>query len=94
MRSFDAKEIAWQSEVIRANAEPAKPPAMAREISNGDEIPLAATRAIFVPETDRIAAELSVRAIRRGNGAAWIGLDFATARGRPVVGLFSGGDAR
>jgi type 2 lantibiotic biosynthesis protein LanM len=76
MRSFDAREITWQSEVIRANAEPAKPPATAREISNGDEIPLAATRAIFVQETDRIAAELSARTIRRGTGVAWIGLDW------------------
>jgi type 2 lantibiotic biosynthesis protein LanM len=35
-----------------------------------------ANPAFFTSEADRIAAELSGRAIRRGPGAAWIGLDW------------------
>jgi type 2 lantibiotic biosynthesis protein LanM len=75
---FDVQEIAWQAEVIRANAEPAKPlhAASAREIPVPPEFPLAATNDMFVSEANRIAAELSARAIRRGTSAAWMGLDW------------------
>ena len=37
---------------------------------------MAPTKGIFIAEADRIAAELSRYAIRRGPGAAWIGLDW------------------
>lgn len=72
VRNLDAKEIAWQVEVIRENtnstAKPAAPAAKA-----GDAAPAKDT---FAAEAGRIAAELSSLAIRRGPGAAWIGLDW------------------
>lgn len=74
--AFDKGEIAWQAAVIRANAEPAKPPAAARQALSGIDIPVAATTAIFTLEADKIAAEVSDRAIRRGASAAWFGLDW------------------
>jgi type 2 lantibiotic biosynthesis protein LanM len=75
---FDAREIAWQTEVIQANTISLQPdvsaqaPAWPRETDIG----AAATKDIFASEADRIAAELSERAIRRGADAAWIGLDW------------------
>jgi type 2 lantibiotic biosynthesis protein LanM len=78
MRSFDAKEIAWQSEVIRANAEPPKPAgtAKAQEFAALTDLSAATIGGIFVSEADRFAADLAARAIRREGGAAWIGLDW------------------
>lgn len=78
VRGFDEQEIAWQSAVIRANANPAKPPNSAEAIrlllkANGGSAAVAET---FACEADRIAAEISEHAIRRGNSAAWIGLDW------------------
>ena len=75
-RRFDADEIAWQVEVIRANAEPARPPATARIPAESASLPLTATQELFASEIDRIAAELATRAIRRDASAAWIGLDW------------------
>jgi type 2 lantibiotic biosynthesis protein LanM len=77
--SFDAKDIAWQTEVIRhstaalARSEPTPP--IAPEPSRSDPADRPA-KEFFVAEADRIAAELSRYAIRRGTGAAWIGLDW------------------
>jgi type 2 lantibiotic biosynthesis protein LanM len=78
LRGFDAPQIDWQAEVIRANAAPAKPlrAANAGELPVPAELPVAAARDMFAAEADRIAAELSARAIRRGASAAWIGLDW------------------
>ncbi len=76
LSAFDRGEIAWQSSVVRANAEPAKPPVTMRQVSAGADIPLASTATIFASEADRIAAELSALAIRRGTSAAWVGLDW------------------
>lgn len=78
VRSFDAREIAWQADVIRANTAPSKPVRSARaaELLAQTGVPVAATKEIFVSEADRIAAELSECAIRRGSDAAWIGLDW------------------
>lgn len=80
LASLDAKEIAWQVEIIRENtnsivpAEPAAPPPHpARELGGID---VTAAAAAFRAEADRIAAELSRYAVRRGPGAAWIGLDW------------------
>ncbi len=76
---MDEKEIAWQVEVIRENtnsaARPATLPAAAAVPQQPAES-LAAAKQIFVAEADTIAAELSRLAIRRGPGAAWIGLDW------------------
>jgi type 2 lantibiotic biosynthesis protein LanM len=76
VRNFDEREIAWQIAVIRANTEPSKPinsVDVTRSLSRTD---LPAAAAGFASEADRIAAELSEHAIRRGRSAAWIGLDW------------------
>ena len=82
VQSFDEDEIAWQIEVIRENTNsPSKP---ARPIAAGgktrpaphSDAAVVPTKAIFIKEADKIAEELSVHAIRRGPGAAWIGLDW------------------
>jgi type 2 lantibiotic biosynthesis protein LanM len=79
LASLDEREIAWQVEVIRQNtaaiASPAPPIAVElpptgtpRRAENAPEV--------FRAEADRIAAELCGYAVRRGPGAAWIGLDW------------------
>ncbi len=82
LQNFDDKEIAWQIEVIRQNANsvlPAadtRPQTMPREETTPDGAGAAPDKAVFIAEADRIAAELSRYAIRRGPAAAWIGLDW------------------
>jgi class II lanthipeptide synthase len=78
MRSFDAREIAWQVEVIRENTNPVlpSPPPAAEAKPAPPDTRVAATPALFAAEADKIAAEIAERAIRRGPGAAWIGLDW------------------
>ena len=82
-RNFDGKEIAWQIEVIGENANSVLPAAAAadrqnasREATAVDGARATPTRQTFIAEADRIAAELARHAIRRGPGAAWIGLDW------------------
>ncbi|HWX82511.1 MAG TPA: type 2 lanthipeptide synthetase LanM family protein [Xanthobacteraceae bacterium] len=79
MRNFDEREIAWQIEVIRENtnsvSRSVRPKAELQETPRQDAA-IAPTKEIFIAEADRIAAELSRYAIRRGPGAAWIGLDW------------------
>jgi len=75
VRGLDESEIAWQLEVIRENtnstvSSPAPPP---QEDFPAD---LAPATEIFAAEADNIAAELARYAVRRGPGAAWIGLDW------------------
>ncbi len=82
LQNFDEDEIAWQVQVIRENtralsksdgktaAEPAARPAPHADAA------IAPTRATLIREADKIAEELADRAIRRGPGAAWIGLDW------------------
>jgi len=80
--SLDEKEIAWQIEIIRANMNAT--PKSAKLARSGRDLKFAArsdaavvpTKETFIAEADRIAAELSHHAIRRGPGAAWIGLDW------------------
>jgi len=79
-RNFDEREIAWQVEVIRENtnsvSRSVRPkPAEQQEIPRQDSA-IAPSKEFFIAEADRIAAELSRCAIRRGPGAAWIGLDW------------------
>ncbi len=82
MQSLDDRDIDWQIEVIRENtnsvSRSSEPPAALVEKnqplrSAADVTPTAEK---FLAEADRIAAELSRHAIRRGSGAAWIGLDW------------------
>jgi type 2 lantibiotic biosynthesis protein LanM len=81
LQNFDAQEIAWQIAVIRENTKqiaPAVGPAAVAEGPARAEVsdPGTSTKKLFLAEADRIAAELSHYAIRRGPGAAWIGLDW------------------
>ncbi len=81
LQSFDERDLAWQIAVIRQNtatvtrsggllAEVA-PRRLAYTMSAAEP-----TREIFVAEAGNIAAELARYAVRRGPGAAWIGLDW------------------
>lgn len=78
--NLDANEIAWQAEVIRANTNAIAPrraaPAPAEAADRLVDVPLARAKERFMAEAGRIAAEIAERAIRRGPGAAWIGLDW------------------
>lgn len=78
LRDFNEREIAWQTAVIRANTTQAKPSHSAdafRTLLKADGTATASDTA-FASEADRIAAEISEHAIRRGGSAAWIGLDW------------------
>ena len=82
VQSFDEEEIAWQITVIRENtssvSKSAGQPAGGVELKRHlrPDVAVAPTKEIFVAEADKIAEELSGYAIRRGPGAAWIGLDW------------------
>jgi lantibiotic modifying enzyme len=82
VQRFDAREIAWQIEVIRANtnsvAKSAGPSADPEKVKAALRVEPTTrpTTSTFRAEADRIATELSRYAIRRGPGAAWIGLDW------------------
>ena len=72
VHGIDAKEIAWQIEVIRENTNStAKPAATAAKAATPPR-----QKTPFTAEAGRIAVELSRLALRRGPGAAWIGLDW------------------
>lgn len=82
LRAFDAKDVAWQVAVIRqstANLSRSDSqrmmkktfPKLLRPVA--DAVPQGET---FVAEANRIADELNGAAVRRGPGAAWIGLDW------------------
>ena len=82
VQNLDDKEIAWQIEVIRENMNSVAPATAAtaseplREQSPVSGAVVMPTKEVFIAEANRIAAELSRYAIRRGPGAAWIGLDW------------------
>jgi type 2 lantibiotic biosynthesis protein LanM len=78
--ALDAREIAWQVEVIRHNTSSLAKPGVSVVVTAPEEIRPAAEGApaaeVFAAEADRIAEEIGRQAIRRGPGAAWIGLDW------------------
>ncbi len=76
--NLDAREIAWQAEVIGANTNSLAKPAAAASAATPEPANLSsiAAQQAFLREADAIATELSRLAIRRGPGAAWIGLDW------------------
>ena len=78
MQDFDEHEIEWQIEVIRENTRSlarSSVPATDNTARRIDDFAGQPTRKAFIAEADKIAEELSRYAIRRGPGAAWIGLD-------------------
>jgi len=81
IQAFDEKEIDWQIEVIRESTRSlTKPPDVAAagkaKLLEPTDAELKLAKKTFAAEADRIAQELSRCAIRRGPGAAWIGLDW------------------
>ena len=82
VQDFDEQDIAWQITVITQNTSSlprsAGPPARGVELKqpSRSEVDVAPTKEVFVAEAGKIAEELSRYAIRRGPGAAWIGLDW------------------
>lgn len=85
LHSLDEGELSWQVTVIRQNmesfAEPnASSPSRAvssDRVSTTDEDGAPPTPQTFLAEADKIAAELSRYAIRRGPGAAWMALGWS-----------------
>ncbi len=76
--SLNEEEIAWQINVIRQATSGVSSVATALSAAEGPQ-PLscsaaAPARETFAAAADRVAEEVSRRAIRRGAGAAWIGL--------------------
>jgi type 2 lantibiotic biosynthesis protein LanM len=76
LRDFDEREVAWQTAVIRANTTPTRPSNSADAFRALLKSDVAATDTAFALESDRVAAEISDHAIRRGGSASWIGLDW------------------
>jgi type 2 lantibiotic biosynthesis protein LanM len=82
VRSLNEQDIGWQIEIIRQNTGRVSRAAGTTPIGVGPKQRLrsdamtAPTNEILIAEADRVAEELSRYAIRRGSGAAWIGLDW------------------
>ena len=82
VQNFDEQDIAWQIAVIRQNtarfrrSDGGRRRTWSRRSSCARTADAAPTRQIFIAEADKIAEELTGYAIRRGPGAAWIGLDW------------------
>jgi type 2 lantibiotic biosynthesis protein LanM len=74
---LDENEIRWQVEVIRENTRSLAGSAAPGQTQLVEPAPIASRpdKKVFIKEADNIAEELSRYAIRRGPGAAWIGLD-------------------
>ena len=82
VRSLDEREIGWQVMVIEQNvsmapksAAPAAKAAEIKQLLRADAV-AAPTPAFFRAEADKIAEDIARYAVRRGPGAAWIGLDW------------------
>jgi class II lanthipeptide synthase len=80
IHDLDEHEIRWQVEVIRENTRSlagssAPKPTAPKQLIEPAAITIQPTSKAFIAEADKIADELSRYAIRRGPGAAWIGLD-------------------
>ncbi len=82
VENFDEQDLAWQIAVIRQNTSTVlrsdgQPAAAVQSRTlmraTADAAP---ARDVFVTEADTIADELARHAVRRGPGAAWIGLDW------------------
>jgi type 2 lantibiotic biosynthesis protein LanM len=81
MQNFDQDEIDWQVEVIRENTRSLikrSDPTISGETQAAKllDVTVLPTKKTLVAEADRIADALSHHAIRKGPGAAWIGLDW------------------
>jgi len=80
VRSLGERDIAWQIDVIRQNSGFLSKSADATPVSEEPRLradaAVAPTQEIFRAEADTVAEEVSRLAIRRGSGAAWLGLDW------------------
>jgi type 2 lantibiotic biosynthesis protein LanM len=80
VKNLDEQELAWQIAVIRQNTSTVtrsggKVALQWRQLTHA-EARTSPTREMFVAEAGTIADEITRYAIRRGSGAAWIGLDW------------------
>ena len=76
---LNEQEISWQVEVIRQNASSVRRSAgsaIERRRLLCSESVAEPTKKTLLAEADKIASELSTRAIRRPPAAAWVGLDW------------------
>ncbi|MGA8967705.1 MAG: type 2 lanthipeptide synthetase LanM, partial [Pseudolabrys sp.] len=77
---FDENEIGWQIEVIKENtkslSKPRDAPASPTRLVERPDTAALPMKTTFTAQADKIADELSRYAIRRGPGAAWIGIDW------------------
>jgi class II lanthipeptide synthase len=82
LQAFDEEAIAWQITIIRQNlaavlkpvsSKPKAAEARRPSCTGAAELP---RKEVFAAEANKVAEELSRYAIRRGPGAAWIGLDW------------------
>jgi type 2 lantibiotic biosynthesis protein LanM len=73
---FDEKDIAWQVTVIRQNTGAVSKPDRSPKRPSNQDATVSPTKDYFIAEAGKIADELTQYAIRRGPGAAWIGLDW------------------
>src|SRR5262249_9484418 len=78
LHDLDENEIRWQVEVIRENTRSLAGSAASGQTQLVEPSAIAPepNKQKFIAEADDIADELSRYAIRRGPGAAWIGLDY------------------
>ncbi len=78
LQTLDRNEIGWQIEVIRENLNQQSVGTSNHKPrpSLDSSVATAPDKALFEAEADKIAAELAQQAIRRGDSAAWIGLDW------------------
>ena len=82
LTAFDQTEIDWQTRVIRENTSSIarafrlQTVSVDRDLDGGNGSLSALTAPALVAKADEIAQEISRQAIRRGPGAAWIGLDW------------------
>ncbi len=79
--NFNEADIAWQVEVIRQNTAAVSRSEGSVLVAPKDRVlrsgtAIAPGKEAFLAEADKIAADLMRYAIRRGPGAAWIGLDW------------------
>jgi type 2 lantibiotic biosynthesis protein LanM len=80
--TFNEEEINWQVQVIRENMRTLSKSAIKAPVNitvrstSSSGAAETTTSAALIKEADKIAEQLAARAIRRGPGAAWIGLDW------------------
>jgi type 2 lantibiotic biosynthesis protein LanM len=76
LQSFDAQDVTWQVTVIKHAVSVSRSAAPIVKQKPKRSVRAAPTNHAFLAEADKIAEEIGSHSIRRGPGAAWIGLDW------------------